>query len=151
MKILDVQGFFLDKKEFFPKELALFDGTHISHYIFKPPKKYSTLSVENKIQIHWLENNFHGLKWSVGYVPLSELTNILKHETSNNIVYVKGLEKTRYIQNIVGSEFVEEYPHTEPALHKILRKPSCFYHTIPYGHCAIVNVKLLYDKLVWNK
>lgn len=151
MKILDVQGFLLDRKNFVPKELAIYDGVCISHYIFKPPVKFSLLSKENKWQIFWLENNFHGLKWSIGWISLAELSSILHHDTVNDSdIYVKGLEKTKFIQNYLG-EIVKEYPSVNPTLSTALEKPSCFYHTISCGHCAINNVVSLYNHLKCNK
>lgn len=141
----------LDKKNFVPKELASYDGKRISHYIFKPPIQFSHLSIENKRQIRWLENNFHGLRWSVGWIDPNELSNILHLESIDNInIYVKGLEKTKYIQNYLG-EIVKEYPSSKPALHKTVQKPYCIYHNNTFTHCAINNVISLYDHLIWSR
>lgn len=151
MKILDVQGYLINKTEFIPKELAIFDGEKVSHYIFKPPFKYYQLTKDDRKQVVWLENYYHGLMWGVGWTSLQSFKNILQYETKNDsIIYVKGFEKTNFIRKYLGN-IVQEYPETEFSLRNINRQPYCFYHNIPYGHCALVNVKLLYENLYIKK
>lgn len=145
MKILDFQAYVLNRKKIVPKELAIFDGYATSHYIFKPPVTFTSLSAHDKRQVSWLENNYHGLRWSIGWISLRDLPNILKYECLNDLVYVKGSEKKSFIQNILGhTAVVEEYPSLQPTLHRLDLKPRCFYHSYN-GHCAINHVVTLYS------
>lgn len=149
VKILDIQGFMLNRKHFIPKELAIYDGNQLSHYIFKPPFKYHGLTDDNKRQICWLESYFHGLRWSHGWVEFTLFRDILLHETRNDtIVYVKGYEKTKFIQRFLGYKAVE-YPGDSPQLCKVSQSPTCTQHltTGATKHCALTNVLLLWSKL----
>lgn len=104
MLVADVQGF--NAPEFIAKELSFWDGDRLSHYLFKPPFPYTHLNTTLKKQTLWLENNHHGLKWSSGYMCLSELSKILQHETAHaHTVFVKGPEKAVYLQKFWGAKY----------------------------------------------
>lgn len=144
MIFLDMQCFYSDG-ELVPKELAVYDGEQLSHYIFKPPCAFRDLSDSCKKQIVWLENNYHGLKWSRGFTPLSEISRILRDKCFGRTVLVKGLEKTNFIHKFrCGALSICECPFTYPALHTLYLSPACQFHTVPYDHCAITNVLILY-------
>lgn len=138
MRFLDIQDYTLNRKKFIPKEVAMYDGNAGSHYIFKPPFKFSALSTENKKQVMWLEKHYHGIKWSDGWVNLTELPNILFKDCSNQLVYVKGFDKTKFIQNVAKNCDIREYPFPEPCLHKSNLRPNCFNHG-SNTHCVISN------------
>ena len=96
--IVDVQGFKTSKTTFTPKELAVFDGVHISHYIFKAPFPFSQLPPDLQKQAEWLINNHHCIAWDEGFTPPHYFQNILrKLADAADDIYVKGKEKTKYM------------------------------------------------------
>lgn len=147
MLVIDVQGFKTSEKDFAPKELAVFDGHRVSHYVFKPPFAFRNLPPTFRQQATWLMHNHHCLDWNEGFTPPFMLPVILQRLTQQaDTVYVKGSEKSNYIRRFV-SQPVVELPE-EPALQAML--PSCFYHHHSLCYCALSNVYYLYKTHVMD-
>jgi hypothetical protein len=143
--IVDVQGFNTSKKTFTPKELAAYDGTCVSHYIFKPPFSFHTINDEFKKQAFWLTNNHHCLDWNEGFTPLFMFPQIIQRLTKNaDSISVKGYEKAAYLRKFVSKPVIElqEQPALTPST------PSCFYHLKSPSICALSNVYYLYETFV---
>lgn len=80
--VVDIQGFVI-RGEFFPKEIAISNGHQISHYIVKPPMRFSSLSAGDKKTVIYLEREHHGIKFSDGFVNQEEVDSILKNFLKN--------------------------------------------------------------------
>jgi hypothetical protein len=143
--IVDVQGFNTSKNTFTPKELAVYDGSVVSHYIFKAPFAFNILHSEFKKQAAWLSNNHHCLDWNEGFTPLFMFPKIIQRLTRDvDSIFIKGQEKAAYIRKFVSKPVMEfqEQPALTPS------RPSCFYHLKSPCVCALSNVYYLYDTFV---
>ena len=99
--IVDVQGFKITLNEFVFKEVAvvpLEEDPTPSVFLFKPPHAWEKLLDKNKSENRWLEENFHGIMWRAGNIPYEELGNTLRGVLDGAEIYVKGLEKTKWMQ-----------------------------------------------------
>lgn len=144
--IVDIQGFKLQNNEFVFKELAILTEEYqLQHYIFKPPFSYKDLTTTEKRQVKWLQHNFHGFKWDDGYIPYQKLYATVEPLLRNKIIFVKGSEKMRWIEQAFGSEFTT-YDVEEDGCPKLSALkfendvPSCIIHN---GYCALENVFLI--------
>lgn len=165
--IVDLQGFQYKENEFTVKELAVVccNTNQQAHYFFKPPNPFSSLTQGEKNQYRWLQNNYHGgVKWSDGYIQLSDFPIILQR-LCQNIVHNYGcnvapqdviiLCKGRLKKNILQThlrwnkiiDLDDCFPNI-PSL-KSLRVPSCMEHIQPSrSHCALANVHYLNKYIV---
>lgn len=142
---LDVQGFKLERNKFLPKELALFDGIRICHYVFKPPFNLNYLPPDLVQQATWLMNNHHCIDWEIGFTPVHNFSEIMKTLTANvETVYVKGKEKTEYVRKYSSATVIELAE--QPVIHPT--EPSCFYHLHNPCICALSNVFFLHENFV---
>lgn len=150
--VLDVQGFLiLESKQFVVKELAIFDGERLGHYVFEPPCSYSDLSKSTKRQVKWLENYHHGIMFHEGHVPLYKVSSILdKHLSDVDTVYVKGHQKYLFVKNFSPHTKVVDLGQSLVITNVSLNKPNCFYHSNDLCICAINNCKLLYESIKEN-
>lgn len=145
--IVDLQGF-KDGNKFIPKELATYDGSRISHYIFKQPHPISLLSPKSFKQTVWLMKNHHHIDWNIGFTPLHYFSKIVCELTQDfQFVYVKGAEKADYIRKYCKNTVIEICE--EPILYK--SNPKCFFHSKTPSMCALSNVFYLYDNCFMNE
>uniref|UniRef100_A0A1B0C766 Uncharacterized protein n=1 Tax=Glossina palpalis gambiensis TaxID=67801 RepID=A0A1B0C766_9MUSC len=108
--IIDAQGFYSANK-FIPKEVCISasDDSQIKNSIIQPPFKYSKLMTKDTITNNWLCKHFHGLRWDDGNSTLTDVKKYLKSSieklTQNpTTVYVKGLEKLKWVKTLIGEE-----------------------------------------------
>lgn len=145
--VLDVQGFTVENKRFIVKELASFDGSRISHYIFKPPFPRDLLPDELQRQTSWLTEHHHCIEWASGYTPLHQVSKILQELTSKaDRIFVKGKEKADYLRKYSTKPITELDEH--PRI--IARPASCLAHTKNICICALSNVYFLYDTFIMS-
>ena len=52
---------------------------------------------KNKSENRWLEENFHGKMWRAGNIPYDELKSTLSGIFLGAEIYIKGLEKTKWL------------------------------------------------------
>lgn len=145
--VVDVQGFKTTKTTFVPKELAVYDGCRLSHYIFKPPFAFHMLDDFHKKQAKWLIKNHHCISWEIGFTPAYCFPSIFQRLTNTSDVthiYVKGKEKADYLKTLTRKPIVELEEH--PPL--ISAEPKCFYHITSPCICAVSNVYNLYHNYV---
>lgn len=162
--ILDFQGFKTNNRDYIIKELAFIstDNQVYELHLFQPPHSFSELSDDEKRQVIWLEKRFHGLYWSSGYNLYSEIKTIFKSCNIKGTIYVKGLEKQKFIIQLL-KDFSVNVINIEdlgcPSL-SILKRQSqqlnrfslCrFDHHVTYYNCAHVNVLLLLEWLKSEK
>lgn len=143
--VIDVQGFKTEKNKFLPKELAIFDGVRLNHYVFKPPFKFEYLSEAGQKEAEWLMKNHHCIKWEVGYTPLYQFRNIIKNITNPGIaVYVKGKEKANFLQKFSRGpvQEIDEQPVIQSS------EAKCFYHSKSPCICAVSNVYHIYENFI---
>jgi hypothetical protein len=143
--IVDVQGFKIAEKKFFPKELAAYDGHGVSHHIFRSPFPFYTLPKQFQEQANWLTRNHHSIPWDEGFTPAYMFPKILKRLVRNvDVVYVKGREKAEFLRTYITNPIVEieEQPALPPS------KPICMHHLTAICHCALSNVYQLHEHYV---
>lgn len=139
--IVDIQGFFIEKNKFTPKELTLLKNDQIAHFVFKQPYPFNKLPDVYKKQVKWLSNNHHCIKWNSGFIQPWKIRDILQNLTDDVcVIYVKGYEKARIIKNYIPSKRVIELPES-PAL--IPDLPLCVFHQYNYCYCTLRNVHLI--------
>uniref|UniRef100_A0A1Y1LTA4 Uncharacterized protein n=1 Tax=Photinus pyralis TaxID=7054 RepID=A0A1Y1LTA4_PHOPY len=143
--VVDVQSFKTSKKCFSPKELAIYNGKQMAHFVFKPPFPWSSLDNEFQRQANWVTHNHHGIKWESGHTPSHLFPLILRHLISpSDHVYVKGKEKADIIRKALSRDVIEV--EEEPALPSL--EPNCYYHIRSPCHCALSNVYYIYNTYV---
>lgn len=143
--ILDVQCFKISEKTFSPKELAVYDGNAVSHYIFRAPFPFSTLPPHLQAEANWLMNNHHCIDWDEGFTPTYMFPKILQRLVRDaDVVYVKGREKAAFLRNYITKPIIEI--EERPALSAY--KPTCMYHSKPLCYCALSNVYHLHKHYV---
>lgn len=140
--VIDLQGF--RTPDFVPKEMAIWDGERIDHYVFKEPFPFKYLSKPLQRQAQWLTQNYHKLHWTDGDVDVSRIPHIL-NDIRVAVVYCKGRMKSNYLKKYIKNDIVdlENIPRFFPAA---TANAHCFYHDS--GVCAVKNVKLIYDYLL---
>lgn len=145
---IDIQGFNCSFG-YIPKELAIYDGIRCSNYLFKPPFRKNILSIDDKKVVNWAEE-YHGIDWESGYIELTKINDILQTILKNYQspkVYVKGNEKINFLKKILAECCISSIPiGQEPKLSRFKKIPECYFHkNINPWHCALANVKLLYN------
>lgn len=147
--VIDFQG--INTPAFSVKELAVFDGNQLCHYVFKPPKPLSSIMDSSLLsQIKYLRRNHHCLDYNDGDISYSKLETILDHHIQGvDRVYVKGAVKMQFLKEaldtlpeVINVEYMEECPKLTKEI------PACSYHDVnvhnPKCICAINNCKKLY-------
>lgn len=148
--ILDFQGFKSEKNEFIVKEICIVsrDEGFYELHLFLPPYPFNTLTENVRKQVIWLEKNYHGLFWNSGVKLYDELQDIFEPVGLKGKVFVKGLEKQKFI-----SQLLSKYPVTVenledlgcPALDVLERNASssilkpCHFNHEGRKHCAYKN------------
>ncbi|EFA13594.1 hypothetical protein TcasGA2_TC001481 [Tribolium castaneum] len=132
------------------KELVVLntDKPSLKFFLFKPPEDLSTLPHRYQRQADWLTYNFHGLCWSSGISEYEKLNEILHESTKDSkCIYVKGLEKKRFISNRLPDIEVVNIEDLECPSLRYLREHfdtrCCDNHIIKNAVCALENVQNL--------
>lgn len=162
---IDLQGFKDNSNRFIVKEFALLTNNLKFHDIIKSPA--IILDEKHEKQAKWLTENYHGLNWCCGNISLSELRNIIQPILLNKTVYLKGQEKVKWLQYILGFNKKNnttakvniislETNNCLISLHKGDTNHQKKYHVCknhrsnkneknPICHCAMKNVLILND------
>ena len=146
--IVDVQGFKRPLNAFTFKEIAitaLVEDAVPSVYLFEPPYQWTSLPVNFQCQNSWLTRNYHGMAWEVGEIPYADVQEVMQRQLRNaSKVYVKGLEKKKWVGNLVPNVCNLEDLGC-PSLRNLgSRKKWCTHHTIcDKPVCAAYNVEIL--------
>ena len=109
---VDLQGFFVRGKFIVKEFAALGDGFELSHYIFRNLMPWHRLNNADKRQASWLLTHYHGLQWNDGIISYDMAkklitTTLTKNETSP-VVYVKGHDKRKWLQNLLLDDARED-------------------------------------------
>ena len=146
---VDLQGFAFNNN-FVVKEVAVLrNGKMLSHYVFREPVPWSLLTKSEKSLVCWLRIHHHGLRWEDGHVPYSQARGLINRDigTEPSLIYVKGLEKKKWLREILDDNFeIEtiEVDYEDIARLKdldIIGTLRCGYYM---KHCAMQNVCKLY-------
>lgn len=148
---VDVQGFKRAQNEFIFKELAIIpleEDVQPCVYLFQPPHDWNFLAPRYKCENNWLTRNYHGINWQDGEIPYEEFETVLRSALIGaREVYVKGLEKQRWLKN-----FLKNVENLEtlgcPSLTKLCKisDEPCSNHDLQIcfkSHCAARNVLAL--------
>ena len=151
--VVDIQGFISEKK-FYAKEMAIFDGTRMNHYLFEESIGYHDLSKSDKKQVQYVTRNVHGLPYSSGCIPYKRLNDILKTHIfdTTDVVYVRGHQKKNLLDVATKEEDcnleIIDVAVTYPDAPKFNREaPLCMNHNPGLYMCSIRNCHVLYDWL----
>lgn len=90
-----------------PKELAIvgIDSNTVEHYLIRPRVPFSVLSDELRKQATYVIKHIHGLSWESGFIDLHDALNAATKTLRNaNVIYVKGLERARYVRDLVKNQ-----------------------------------------------
>lgn len=146
---VDVQGFLYDKHTFCVKEICILTKNIRFHEFVKPPFAFSELSNHYKKQVEWLEENYHGLNWNVGYITLQELKNTIRPIVNGKILFLKGCEKVKWVKDILNDQNIICINMEDINCDLKLSKPpiqriSCSKHKhVLEQHCARSNAVML--------
>lgn len=103
---VDLQGFKDMNNDFIVKEMSLALSNHTQTFLVKPPYAYSTLSNNEKKHVSWIEKN-RGIYWKQGYIDYREFKRIAYKLLKNKNIFVKGLEKVKWIKELCSECNVE--------------------------------------------
>lgn len=143
--VVDVQGFMTSEKIFTPKELAVYNGTSTSHYLFKAPFSIDSLPKNLQQQASWLMQNHHCIDWDEGFTPVFLFPRILRRLIRGaEFIYVKGREKAMFLRRYTKIPIIEIEGH--PALTPT--QPACMSHLKSLCYCALSNVYHIYNHYV---
>lgn len=128
------------------KEAALTDvlSNYECYMLAKPPCNLNTFTSKTQQSIEYVYAHIHGIPWYAGTMDLNHMEKIIKKVVSEaHIVYVKGLEKVKFLLGLTGCESekivnMDEYPNISKTSQR--RPYFCcpFYH--PYHNkmrCAL--------------
>ena len=82
----------------------------VQTFLFKPPHPFELLPPHIVRSNQWVTTNMHGIRWSDGYIPYSELAGILcKVAKKRAPIYVKGEEKCNLLRDVFRSRNEHAY------------------------------------------
>lgn len=150
--IVDVQCFKRPVNNLVHKEVAIIplaEDSIPTVLLFQPPYEWNFVSFKYKSENEWLERNYHGLSWESGEVSYGDLEEILKTHLKNaSKIHVKGLEKQKWLQQILPNVFNLEDIGC-PAFKKLNVQNACYNHSsITVPKCAASNVIALGNWLI---
>uniref|UniRef100_A0A1Y1KWN6 Uncharacterized protein n=1 Tax=Photinus pyralis TaxID=7054 RepID=A0A1Y1KWN6_PHOPY len=146
---VDMQGFRGALNEFIPKEISIVssEGPKCTTLLIKPPQNYSITATMKK-EIRYLEDYYHGLKWTSGHIRYEnfeeELRTLLQPFSK---IYVKGLEK-QYILNFLNKPIINAEDCGCPSLKKLKKEFGgirCLNHNSETLMCSQENALMLYE------
>lgn len=147
--IVDLQGFKQSLNGFTFKEVAILplqekDAVPIV-FLFKPPFTWNNLQYKYQNENKWLIYNYHGIPWDSGKIPYDDVKETLQNQLHNaRNIYVKGVEKKRWLKNILGNRIHNFEDFGCPALKRLRVNSYCNHHTLcTQPVCAAMNVKAL--------
>ena len=103
--IIDVQGFTTSLFTFVFKEVVILPvqtGMDPIVFHFKSPHPWNNLPNNFKVSNRWVARNFHGISWESGKIPYDQLLEKMEEVLIDaEKIYVKGLEKKRWIEKLL--------------------------------------------------
>lgn len=140
--VIDFQGFRGDKGVMIVKELTIVDTHHGSawHWFFKPPVNISDTFGEKSCN-RWVKKNIHDIDWNYGTYRYEDLKDLVSNVTqAYNVLWCKGLEKCKFIENLVHQPVYDLYDFHCPNLKSLEEDSiSCHYHLLKPGFVCSYN------------
>lgn len=127
------------------KELCIYDGEKIGHFVFQPEFNFSCLPENSKKQIRWLQQQHLSIPYNYGYVNPQEIPNILQNMTKDaDRIYVRGEIKENYLREYLMNVEIKnmENMYDCPVIEK--GSPSCIFHTSSFCYCSINIAKQMF-------
>lgn len=151
--VVDAQGFNIP--EFFPKELAIYDGRKMKSYIFKPILPLKDLSLDCRRQVGYLFFNHHGINYNSGETNYEDIYQILLEDLRDiDRIYVKGHVKENFLKKIFNEmKITTPYiVNLESVIASNIPKldkgiVNCSYHSLDVCMCSVKNAYVLYEFL----
>ena len=146
--VVDLQGFKRPENNFVLKKLAILSVNDSSEqptaFLFQPRCPWNNLPMRYMRMNAWLQINYHGISWNWGDVPYEKASEILRKSLQHvDIIYVKGLEKIKWLKNFIGEFYnIVDFDDSDyPSLRKFRKKSSCSHHcsVSPNGTGATLN------------
>lgn len=142
--VIDFQGFQLAPHSFVVKELAFYDIHHDYHgrWSFQPPHSWEKLSLRKQKSYAWVTRNIHGMSWQSGDLPYIALSRLLIFLfTSYETIYVKGLEKAKFLQKFCQLNIIDLNDMRCPKIQNLqIPAVKCTFHTPKSHYCALNKV-----------
>lgn len=108
--VLDAQCCLDQSCELIIKELSALPVrgfSDVKHWIFLPPDNFMLTPKSHRVN-RWLKTKFHGLRYSDGYIPYSDLQSILTSCCAGyDLVFVKGRQKKRLLSKYISTEIID--------------------------------------------
>lgn len=99
--VIDVQCVVDSDLHMVIKEICIADAqraTHVMHWLVQHPPTFRLSPQSTKVNV-WLQTHFHGIRYTDGHIPYSELARVLGAVNSRyTAVYVKGIQKRNLLQ-----------------------------------------------------
>lgn len=148
--VIDIQGFYDKDDCFIAKEVAVLaiDKPMIAHWITSPPHIFTELPKLVRAKNNWATRHHHGLEWFEGDVPLRTLhANLRQITRTAGIIYTRGREKAKYLQNATARDIKNLEDTDCPAFNDLLSSAEvCLHHGLlqrPELSCALHNAAKL--------
>lgn len=146
--VIDFEGFQLKSQCFVIKELAFYSVNEGYHncWFFLPPHSWENLLPSEKKCFKWVIKNRHHMEWNSGVLPYSTLHIILQYLSSvYTNIYVKGLEKIKFLENILGRSILSVNCPKIQMLNKNRFSTACSYHPHAFNCCALTKAAFYAD------
>ena len=136
--VVEVEGFQV-YGDFYVKELAFYNPTTHKCWstLFKPPFEKKHLKKKGLQCIEYSTTNIHGLKWEDGIYPYSALYTVVSHFASSSILYAKGLQKCKWLQQYTCSSIYDLDQLGCPPAKDLPHQCLCMYHNSVLKDCAL--------------
>lgn len=139
--VIEFEGFQFKPHVFIVKELAFYDVNRGFHgrWSFLPPFPWEQLSKKNRKTFSWLTRYCHELDWESGDLPYTSLPLILTFLfVSYKDIYIKGLEKSKFFENLSGRKILDLNDFMCPKMDTLkCATLDCPDHASHFNHCAL--------------
>lgn len=118
------------------------------HFVFQPPKAWSSLSAEERQHYYAQTKTVHGLGYDSGTIPYRELSSTLKDSLKRvTAIYAFGEEKTQRLATLLDRAVInlEKEFNAPPPHHMALEGLTCLApcHAVPSLSCALKQASIL--------
>lgn len=142
--VVDYQGFL---PELEPKELVIVgvDSNLVEHYLTRPAVSLDALTENARRQVRFVTNHIHGITWQSGFIDAKDALEAMVATLQDaRLVYVKGLERARYIERELkykSQAVVVDLDSYTPFLRHNNRPRRQEYRHCSYGSSKHVNLR----------
>ena len=147
MLIVDYEGYKIDKNKFIIKEFTLINLkiNKTYHYFVRSP-----FIIKNN-HTEWVYNNIHHIPFNYGSTSFKKIITLLK---TNENIYVKGLEKTKFIKSISKSPNVINLEEVQCPKYIEKNTINCSFtnhNKSNFNHCSLKKATFFKNWLLENE